>query len=64
MSVLFDTDVVLDALLDRELWAESAVTLFDGMESGGLTGHLGAPRSPPFTTTPRAVTSAPARRLR
>lgn len=42
MNVLFDTNVVLDALLDREPWAEAAVALFDRVESGALIGHLGA----------------------
>jgi len=42
MNVLFDTNVVLDALLDREPWAEPAVDLFDRVEAGGLIGHLGA----------------------
>ncbi len=42
MNVLFDTNVVLDALLDREPWAEAAIALFDRVESGGLIGHLGA----------------------
>jgi predicted nucleic acid-binding protein len=34
--------VVLDALLDRQPWAAAAVALFDRVESGRLTGHLGA----------------------
>lgn len=42
MNVLFDTNVVLDALLDREPWAEAATILFGRVESGGLIGHLGA----------------------
>lgn len=42
MNVLFDTNVVLDALLDREPWAESALTLFDRVEEGDLVGSLGA----------------------
>ncbi|MGH3090137.1 MAG: PIN domain-containing protein [Rubrobacteraceae bacterium] len=42
MNVLFDTNVVLDALLDREPWAEDAVSLFDRVESGDLSGYLGA----------------------
>ncbi|MBA2512385.1 MAG: PIN domain-containing protein [Rubrobacteraceae bacterium] len=42
MNVLFDTNVVLDALLDRDPWAEAAVALFDRVESGDLVGHLGA----------------------
>ena len=42
MNVLFDTNVVLDALLDRDPWADTAVALFDRVESGDLVGHLGA----------------------
>jgi predicted nucleic acid-binding protein len=42
VNVLFDTNVVLDALLDREPWFEAAVALFDRVESGNLVGHLGA----------------------
>lgn len=42
MNVLFDTNVVLDALLDREPWADPAAALFDRVERGDLTGHLGA----------------------
>lgn len=42
MKVLFDTNVVLDALLDRDPWAEAAVLLFAKVESGELVGHLGA----------------------
>jgi predicted nucleic acid-binding protein len=42
MNVLFDTNVVLDALLDREPWADPAAALFDRVEAGGLIGHLGA----------------------
>jgi predicted nucleic acid-binding protein len=42
MNVLFDTNVILDALLDREPWAEPAVDLFDRVEGGRLIGHLGA----------------------
>lgn len=42
MNVLFDTNVVLDALLDREPWSDAAVALFDRVESGRLIGLLGA----------------------
>lgn len=42
MKVLFGTDVVIDALLDRDPWADAAVALFDEVESGELVGHLGA----------------------
>jgi len=40
--VLFDTNVVLDALLDREPLSEAAAFLFDRVESGALVGLLGA----------------------
>ena len=43
MNVLFDTNVVLDALLDRKPWADAASGLFDRVESGRLVGLLGAP---------------------
>lgn len=42
MKVLFDTNVALDSLLEREPWAEAAVALFDHVELGNLTGLLGA----------------------
>lgn len=42
MKVLFDTNVVLDALLDRDPWADTAVSLFDRVEAATLIGHLGA----------------------
>lgn len=42
MRVLFDTNVVLDALLERKPWDEAAVVLFDKVESGEIVGHLGA----------------------
>lgn len=42
MRILFDTNVVLDALLDREPWAGAALSLFDRVEAGDLIGHLGA----------------------
>lgn len=42
MRVLFDTNVVLDALLDREPWAEAAVSLFDHVEKENIVGLLGA----------------------
>lgn len=42
MRVLFDTNVVLDALLDREPWADAAIALLDRVEAGHLVGHLGA----------------------
>lgn len=42
MRVLFDTNVVLDALLDREPWSETAAALFDHVESGDAEGCLGA----------------------
>ena len=40
MKVLFDTNVVLDALLDRKPFASSAIFLFAEVELGGLQGYL------------------------
>ncbi len=42
MRVLFDTNVVLDVLLDRQPHAADAVRLFAQAERGGLDGLLGA----------------------
>lgn len=42
MKVLFDTNVVLDVLLERDSWAGAALYLFGKVESGELVGHLGA----------------------
>lgn len=42
MRVLFDTNVVLDLLLDREPHAEAAADLFARVESGGISGYIGA----------------------
>ncbi len=40
MKVLFDTNVVLDLLLDREPWAVTAAQLFSRVERGSLEGYL------------------------
>ena len=40
MTILFDTNVVLDVLLDRTPYAESAARLFGHVERGGLAGML------------------------
>lgn len=42
MKVLFDTNVVLDVMLDRKPFAESAARIFSMVESGKMTGFLGA----------------------
>ncbi|HLT46295.1 MAG TPA: PIN domain-containing protein [Rubricoccaceae bacterium] len=42
MTVLFDTNVVLDVLLDRPPHAEPAVVLFTRVHEGELHGLLGA----------------------
>ncbi len=42
MKVLFDTNVVLDLLLDREPWSKTAAELFSKVESGAVEGYLGA----------------------
>jgi predicted nucleic acid-binding protein len=43
VTVLFDTNIVLDVLLDRAPHAEGAVRLFAEIERGRLLGLLGAP---------------------
>jgi predicted nucleic acid-binding protein len=42
VTVLFDTNVVLDVLLDREPFSTQAAILFSRVESGQLTGFLSA----------------------
>lgn len=42
MRVLFDTNVVLDVLQDREPFADAASALFDEVNAGTVTGLLGA----------------------
>jgi len=38
--VLFDTDVILDLLLDREPFAEAATQIFSKVEKGSITGYV------------------------
>jgi predicted nucleic acid-binding protein len=42
MIVLFDTDVVLDLILDRNPFSEAAVQLFSQAESGEINGFVSA----------------------
>lgn len=42
MKVLIDTNVVLDLLLEREPFVESAIALFEQVERGNLTGYIAA----------------------
>lgn len=42
MKALFDTNVVLDLLLDRDPWSEVAADLFAFVEEGTIEGVLGA----------------------
>jgi len=42
MKVLFDTNVVLDLLLDRKPFANDASELFSRVEHGDIQGFLGA----------------------
>lgn len=42
MNVLFDTNVVLDVLLDRKPFSDSATIMFSWAEEGLITGILGA----------------------
>ena len=40
MKVVFDTDVILDLLLDREPFSESAARIFSRAETGDVTGYM------------------------
>jgi predicted nucleic acid-binding protein len=40
MTVLFDTDVVLDVLLDRALFSGAALSLFERVEQKAVSGYL------------------------
>ncbi len=40
MKVIFDTNIVLDVLLDREPFSTSAALLFSKVEKGELSGYL------------------------
>ena len=42
MNVLFDTNVVLDVMLDRAPFADTAAQLFSKVEVGEIAGFLGA----------------------
>jgi predicted nucleic acid-binding protein len=42
VRILFDTNVVLDLLLDREPWSETAAELFAWVDTGDIEGLLGA----------------------
>lgn len=42
MKILFDTNVILDLLLDRKPFAENAQDLFVKVESGKIDGFIGA----------------------
>ncbi len=40
MKFLFDTNIVLDVLMDRKPFADSASALFAAAEDGAITGYL------------------------
>lgn len=42
MRILFDTNIILDLLLDRGPFVEHAQALFEKVESNELKGYLGA----------------------
>ena len=42
MKILFDTNIVLDLLLNREPFAEHAQSLFEKVESGKVDGYIAA----------------------
>jgi predicted nucleic acid-binding protein len=41
MKLLFDTNIVLDVLMDRKPFADSASALFAAAEDGAIIGYLG-----------------------
>ena len=40
MRILFDTNVILDVLLDREPFSTTAAKLFSKVETGEITGYV------------------------
>ena len=40
MKILFDTNIVLDVLMDRAPFADAAVELFSKVEQGSMNGYL------------------------
>ena len=42
MKILIDTNVVLDLLLEREPFLETAILLFEKIERGNFTGYVAA----------------------
>ena len=40
MRILFDTNVILDVLLDREPFSSTAAKLFSKVETGEITGYV------------------------
>ncbi|MUL37884.1 type II toxin-antitoxin system VapC family toxin [Gloeocapsopsis dulcis] len=42
MKILIDTNIVLDLLLEREPFIESAIALFEQIEQGKLVGYIAA----------------------
>ena len=40
MRILFDTNVILDVLLDREPFSWTAAKLFSKVETGEITGYV------------------------
>ncbi len=42
MKILFDTNIILDLLLDRQPFVNNAQALFEKVESGKIEGYIGA----------------------
>ena len=63
MKALFDTNVVLDLLLDREPWSKAATELFSKVESGTVEAYLSATTvTTIYTQATKAVGAKQARR--
>ncbi|MDA8414695.1 MAG: PIN domain-containing protein [Desulfobacteraceae bacterium] len=62
MKVLFDTNVVLDLLMDRMPFADAAVRLFSLVEDGSVVGYLcGTTVTTVFYLAAKAIGTAQAR---
>lgn len=63
MKILLDTNIVLDLLMDRMPFADSAVELFSKVESGTAIGYLcGTTITTVYYLTAKAVGAARARK--
>lgn len=58
MRILFDTNVILDVLLDREPFSSTAAKLFSEVETGNISGYVCATTITTLHYLARKVTGA------